>query len=78
MSVMRMEIKLQPQFVSSIYCHFMQNQTKHFTQGWHLKTCPKTWSQVVFCFLIFYFFRYLKAFYINYINSNSITKHITL
>ena len=30
------------------------------------------------CFLIFYFLRYLKAFYINYINSNSITEHITL
>ena len=29
-------------------------------------------------FLIFYFFRYLKAFYINYINNNSITKHIIL
>ena len=38
----------------------------------------KTLPQVGFFFLIFHFFRYLKPFYINYINSNSITEHITL
>ena len=25
-----------------------------------------------------FFFKYLKAFYVNYINNNSITEHITL
>ena len=35
-------------------------------------------SEFFWVFFNFLFFCYLKAFYINYINSNSITKHITL
>ena len=84
MSVKRME-KLQPQFISSIYFHFTQKSKQAFYPGLALKHLPKkihpiklnkNWPQMFF--LIFYFFRYLKAFYINYNNSNSITEHITL
>ena len=65
MSVMRMEIKLQPQFISSIYFHFTQKSKQTFYSGLALKTCPKnppnkTLPQVVF--LIFHFLRYLKHF----------------
>ena len=80
MSVMRVEIKLQPQFISSIYFHFTQKSKQAFYSGLALKNLPnKTLSQVGFFgfLLIFHFLKYLKAFYINYINSNSIIEHIT-
>ena len=48
---------------------------KNLPNKTHQKKNNKTLPQVFF--LIFYFLRYLKAFYINYINSNSITKHIS-
>ena len=41
MSVKRMEIKLQPQFISSIYFHFTQKSKQAFYSGLALKTCPK-------------------------------------
>ena len=44
------------------------------------KPAQKTLPQVGFfwVFLNFLFLRYSKAFYVNYINSNSIAEHITL
>ena len=66
------------QFISSIYFHFTQKSKQAF---YSLKNLPKkTLPQVLFFgfFKIFHFLRYLKAFYINYINSNSFTEHITL
>ena len=41
------------------------------------KTCPIE-PGLKWVFLNFSFFKVFKAFYINYINSNSITEHITL
>ena len=53
MSVKRMEIKPQPQFISSIYLHFTQKSKQAFYSGLALKTSPKkppnkTWPQVGF------------------------------
>ena len=40
MSVMRMEIKLQPQFDSSIYFHFTQKSKQAIYSGLALKNQP--------------------------------------
>ena len=58
MSVMRMEIKLQPQFILSIYFHFTQKLKQAFYSGLALKKLPKkTLPQVGFLsfFKIFIF-----------------------
>ena len=53
MSVKRVEIKLQPQFISSIYFHFTQKSKQAFYSGLALKNQPNaTLSQVGF-FLFF-------------------------
>ena len=63
---------------------FYPKSKQAFYSGLALKNLPKKTHPIkpglkwFFCFLIFYFLRYLKAFYINYINSNSITKHTIL
>ena len=41
MSVMRVEIKLQPQFILSIYFHFTQKLKQPFYSGLALKNLPK-------------------------------------
>ena len=69
MPVIRMEIKLQPQFILSICFHFTQKSKQAFYSGLALKSLPKkTLLQVSFFvfFLSFHFLRYLKALYINY------------
>ena len=49
MPVIRMEIKLQPQFISSICFHFMQKLKQAFYSGLALKSLPKkTLLQVSF------------------------------
>ena len=49
MSVKRVEIKLQPQFISSIYFHFTQKSKQTFYSGLALKNQPnETLSQVDF------------------------------
>ena len=59
MSVKRMEIKLQPQFISSIYLHLTPKSKQAFYSGLALKTSPKklnnrTWPQVsIFKFFFF-------------------------
>ena len=63
MSVMRMEIKLQPQFISSICFHFTQKSKQAFYSGLALKSLPKkTLLQVgFFGFLNFSFFEIFKS-----------------
>ena len=55
MSVMRVEIKLQFQYILSIYFHFTQKSKEAFYSGLALKNLPKkpTWPQMFFVFLIF-------------------------
>ena len=78
MSVTRMEIKVQPQFILSIYFHFTQKSKQAVYSGLALKTSPKK-PCLKWIFLNFSFFYVFKSIiYINYINSNSITEHITL
>ena len=45
MSVKRVEIKLQSQFISSIYLHFTQKSTEAFYSGLAFKTSPKKPTQ---------------------------------
>ena len=51
---MRVEIKLQPQFISSTYFHFTQKSNQAFYSGLALKNLPKkpkkNWPQVGFLF----------------------------
>ena len=77
MLVKRAEIKLQPQFISSIYFHFTQKSKQAFYSGLALKTCSIK-PGLKWFFFNFLFFKVFKALYINYINSKSITEHITL
>ena len=61
MSVMRMEIKLEPQFISSIYFHFTQKSRQAFYSELALKNQPnKTLSQVGFFFILN--FSYFEVF----------------
>ena len=49
MSVKRVKIKLQPQFISSIYLHFILKSKQAFYSGLALKNQPnETLSQVSF------------------------------
>ena len=63
--------------------HFTQKLKQAFYSGLALKNQPKKTHPInpglkwFFCFLLFYFLKYL-TFYINYTNTNIITKHITL
>ena len=73
MSVMRMEIKLQPQFNSSIYFHFTQKSKQAFYSGLALENLPKKTRPikpglkwVFFVFFNFLFFKVFENIYINF------------
>ena len=70
MSLIRMEIKLQPQLISSFYFHITQKSKQAFYLGLALKNPAKkkhpikpnkTWLQVVFLFFNFLFFEVFKS-----------------